>query len=465
MFSILIDDIAVDDHIVSCGRIPHLKRDRIFQPLAGAFNMSLDSTQDTVEIEKDQRVLVKEDGIIRFSGYIKEFDESFDGLTLDLQIDNSLMKLKEFKLDYDTLHTRLDINNTDNQYKASDNSGNPNVAILWLMQNMFIKAGLALDVSNVEDLVYLDSVPYGEILYSDLVLDENMLYSLNQGVASNYLLIDSEPDAEGTNYDESKIDCLNFVQRTCIGFPFFLQPDDFPNRYVLYKGVSNNYVVSDDDKYSYKITKVQTDGGSDNYLSTEIVGDAVGGKITTVRDAYAGITFDSGDISSGTFTIVAHRLNADSLITFTSTGTLPAGLTEGTIYWVVNETTDTFQVSLEKGGTVIITTTGGTGTHSYYGEYSLAVNDRQGYGKFKVPYWNNLYVLFHEPGTVIGDVQTDRQLTTTIYYGGYSLYHIKPLSSEEITTSSLDYSEPSMLNHWLNIKDQTHTIKQAITEV
>lgn len=60
----------------------------------------------------------------------------------------------------------------------------------------------------------------------------------------------------------------------------------------------------------------------------------------------------------------SHPLTIESVVKFTTTGSLPTGLTAGTAYWVVNPTTNTFQVATTKGGTAINTSSAGSGTHT-----------------------------------------------------------------------------------------------------
>lgn len=58
----------------------------------------------------------------------------------------------------------------------------------------------------------------------------------------------------------------------------------------------------------------------------------------------------------------ANRLTAGDTVTFATTGALPTGLTAGVAYYVVNPTTDDFQVSLTAGGVAINTTGTQSGT-------------------------------------------------------------------------------------------------------
>lgn len=68
--------------------------------------------------------------------------------------------------------------------------------------------------------------------------------------------------------------------------------------------------------------------------------------------------------SGATLTANGHGLNDGDSVTLITSGTLPAGLSTTTEYFVVNATTNTFQLALVKGGAPITTTSGGTGTHT-----------------------------------------------------------------------------------------------------
>lgn len=68
--------------------------------------------------------------------------------------------------------------------------------------------------------------------------------------------------------------------------------------------------------------------------------------------------------SPGVVTWTGHTLTNGTAVTFSTTGTLPAPLVPGTIYFVVAAATNTFQVALAPGGTAIATTTAGTGVHT-----------------------------------------------------------------------------------------------------
>lgn len=72
----------------------------------------------------------------------------------------------------------------------------------------------------------------------------------------------------------------------------------------------------------------------------------------------------SVQIAGDTITSPAHGFPDNSRVVFTSTGTVPAGLTAGTTYYVVSTATNTFQVSATLGGAAIDITDVGTGLHT-----------------------------------------------------------------------------------------------------
>jgi hypothetical protein len=65
-----------------------------------------------------------------------------------------------------------------------------------------------------------------------------------------------------------------------------------------------------------------------------------------------------------TITLNGHGFINNDTINFTTSGTLPTGIDATTTYYVVNSTTNTFQLAITKAGTAIATTTTGSGTHT-----------------------------------------------------------------------------------------------------
>lgn len=83
------------------------------------------------------------------------------------------------------------------------------------------------------------------------------------------------------------------------------------------------------------------------------------------------IIWSAGCERSSTVTIAgddvtwpAHGLANGSSVKFESTGSLPTGLTAGTVYYVVDSAADTFAVAATPGGAAITTTGAGTGVQT-----------------------------------------------------------------------------------------------------
>lgn len=94
-----------------------------------------------------------------------------------------------------------------------------------------------------------------------------------------------------------------------------------------------------------------------------------GSQTTNTFQVYAVSTVTISIASPGVVTWNNHRLNANDPVIFTTTGNLTSGLTAGTTYYVVGAsiTTNTFQVSATSGGSAINTTGNQSGTHTIIG--------------------------------------------------------------------------------------------------
>lgn len=90
-----------------------------------------------------------------------------------------------------------------------------------------------------------------------------------------------------------------------------------------------------------------------------------------------------GDAATDTLTAAAHGLvNGQQVVVYdTDVGTLPAGLVEGTVYFVISAATNTLQLSASSGGSAIDLTAAGTGfiqnivPETFGGQGTYAVSD------------------------------------------------------------------------------------------
>lgn len=117
-----------------------------------------------------------------------------------------------------------------------------------------------------------------------------------------------------------------------------------------------------------------------NYIRNFVFG-ALGSTADFILDETAPFNITAGSrtctISVGSpavITSVDHRLQSGSILYFSSTGTLPTGISANTEYYVTSDglTNDTFNITAIYGSTTKINTTGvGTGTFSYQRTYEL----------------------------------------------------------------------------------------------
>lgn len=93
----------------------------------------------------------------------------------------------------------------------------------------------------------------------------------------------------------------------------------------------------------------------DNYIRFYANGGIVN------KASHTGVTFNT---TTDKVLWTAHGLANDDPVIFSTTGTLPTGITAGVTYYVINKATDDFEVSATRGGAAINLTGAPSGTHS-----------------------------------------------------------------------------------------------------
>lgn len=68
--------------------------------------------------------------------------------------------------------------------------------------------------------------------------------------------------------------------------------------------------------------------------------------------------------SPGVITWAAHNLSDGQVVLFSTTGTLPTGIDAGVAYYIVERSSNTFQISITKNGAPIVTTGSQSGVHT-----------------------------------------------------------------------------------------------------
>lgn len=96
--------------------------------------------------------------------------------------------------------------------------------------------------------------------------------------------------------------------------------------------------------------------------------------VSTGTSQTAGVTVTMTIASPCVVTWNSHGLPNGSTLRFATTGALPTGLTAGTTYYVINTTTNTFQLSATLSGTAINTSGSQSGTHTAIADLCVVVS-------------------------------------------------------------------------------------------
>ncbi len=105
------------------------------------------------------------------------------------------------------------------------------------------------------------------------------------------------------------------------------------------------------------------------------IASSVGGTAISTTTAGSGIhTASTPAIINWT----SHGLANGTAVGFTTTGTLPAGMTADTVYYVNTATPNAFQISAAVGGVSVVTTTAGSGVHTASFPYNVGALVSQG---------------------------------------------------------------------------------------
>ncbi len=107
------------------------------------------------------------------------------------------------------------------------------------------------------------------------------------------------------------------------------------------------------------------------------------------QDPIGGRTFTISISSPAVITRVAHGLQPDYQISLTTTGSLPSGVNQVSIYYVLADgfTANSFRISETKRGTPITTTGSQSGVHSYFVEGLARTTIRENYNYVDLSIW------------------------------------------------------------------------------
>jgi len=167
----------------------------------------------------------------------------------------------------------------------------------------------------------------------------------------------------------------------------------------------------------------------------------------TPRDNFATVTADAG---TDTLTSAGHGLNNGEVVYFSTDGTLPGGLSlyieevdafvferVGLVYYVINATTNTFQVSLTSGGSAVDITSAGSGTHEWNSETNkIVITHNLGY---KSPWIFNYNGVESSGGTSNFMAEQFGQLDIRIYDNTTEIY-VRSLFDNQVASTTVYFT-------------------------
>jgi len=213
-FRVLVDGDDVsrfcDADTVYC-----LKRNRDFSLIVPGLNIYMSQDSTTVP-EKGDIVLIYYATDIIFYGFIDNVKDANDGTDYDIKIIHYLEKLKDYKIDHDTLHTALAAG-TSAQYGTSF-FGIYYVQATWLVECLMnlISTPYSVTMNGVSEYIFPG------IKFEEIYFYEQMLYSMGQNQAARYDVWNNEDDENYYEYQDNKISAFTLLSELTSIFKIYI---------------------------------------------------------------------------------------------------------------------------------------------------------------------------------------------------------------------------------------------------
>lgn len=216
----------ISDYVIDSLSIPIIKRNKDFTISAEGFFLYLSKNIDEDLVKDSSEVKFYVDGYMKFHGSIRKKYYNKTYYRHELTIYDIIIKLQDYKIEYDVLHSYLtsreyiDFAVDSEHYTEAEREDF--YSIPYLIETMFEIAGLEIntdDLRNSNEILGFNKVTdsYGTIpsfrVY-DLYIGENMLYCINQTYACSHTKIESN-DVAGYNFQDNKITFFDFISFIC----------------------------------------------------------------------------------------------------------------------------------------------------------------------------------------------------------------------------------------------------------
>jgi len=258
---------TIEDYITRCESVPLISEiNRNGKLIITEFDFSVSENYSTSLVIGDEIDVYLNTTTNHpfFTGSISEVNFNYKNKTNEVVVKSCLHKLQDISLSYDNLHANLEgWATTSTQYIASDNFSLPNAQVLWTIEVMFRLAGFLnttwdseIAVKEIQTIAYEGNDYTMRIAH--LKFDENVLYALNQAVAVNHTVIDTESELAS-----NKITFFDFISVFCsyIGARIGLTNIGFAKELSIGLIGQVNIPIIDDETYSKRERYVRGKGG------------------------------------------------------------------------------------------------------------------------------------------------------------------------------------------------------------
>ena len=258
--------VDITDYVDGISEVPTILRNRDYTLKSERLRLSIAASIRDVrgvnyEFEEGEKFAVYVDGDLKFQGVIESSEYIYRDMIFDIELRPVITNLESILVEYDSLHTAFSGGANWYEYTASDYYGRSVVGLLWIMKSMFTESGLTLDVSAIENIEILSRIEdevETDIAYQDLFMVEEVIYNLGQSVAAHHTLIDSEY----LDYNKNKLNCWEFISQLVSYLNLVLVQTDVDTFDLIEK--TDNYTVTDDNKFEYAKRKLGAESLSDN---------------------------------------------------------------------------------------------------------------------------------------------------------------------------------------------------------
>jgi len=283
-FIVKINNVDRSDYVIDCGLVPALERNRDWTPILSEIDITI-SAKVPVPPGEGQKITIASSANPLYPFYIGLISERKYDYQLSayrLQVISILSKLARKKTSYYNLHNEIAMGATLRQYNPSDNTGYPAVQLLWLLDRMFFDVDILVSLPN--ENIIIQTITFGGVerlmQLKHLRIDENMLYAVNQNVATFHTTIEADGEKRllvPSYWDIIQAFCSGigtaegFTSEYIIGFHLRWSTSGAPETLTFVQKSSTPININDDVVYNKEVSNIVGDenGVSYNVMFTE----------------------------------------------------------------------------------------------------------------------------------------------------------------------------------------------------